>query len=330
MAEKLKVAVAQLAPVLLDRQRTLAKVVAAVEDAATSGARLICFGEAFVPGYPAWLSRTESSRWDDAGQKQLHALYLEQAVDIDAGDLEPVCEAARLAGIWVVLGSVERPADRGGHSLYCSCVTIGSDGSIRSVHRKLMPTYDERLCWGTGDGHGLRVHDLPPFRLGSLNCWENWMPLARTALYAQGENLHVALWPGCDRNTCEITRFIACESRSFVISASSVLSPDDILDDVPLRARIVENADDAWYNGGSAIARPDGSWLVEPQIGGERLITAELDLELVLQERQNFDPSGHYSRPDVLRLEIDRRRQTVVTSKTHAEPVEADKGEAFS
>ena len=304
-----------MAPVLLDRKQTLAKVVAAVKDAAVAGAGLICFGEAFVPGYPAWLSRTESSRWDDAGQKQLHALYLREAVDIGAGDLDPVCEAARLAGIWVVLGTVERPADRGGHSLYCTCVTIGSDGSIRSIHRKLMPTYDERLCWGTGDAHGLRVHDLPPFRLGSLNCWENWMPLARTALYAQGEDLHVALWPGCDRNTRDITRFIACESRSFVISASSVLSADDIPADVPLRDLIVADAEDAWYNGGSAIARPDGGWLVEPQVGEERLITADLDFNLVLEERQNFDSTGHYSRPDVLRLEIDQRRQSVVTSK---------------
>ena len=318
MTDTLTVAVAQMAPVLLDRKQTLAKVVAAVKDAAVAGAGLICFGEALVPGYPAWLSRTESSRWDDAGQKRLHALYLREAVDIGAGDLQAVCEAARRASIWVVLGTVERPADRGGHSLYCTCVTIGSDGSIRSVHRKLMPTYDERLCWGTGDAHGLRVHDLPPFRLGSLNCWENWMPLARTALYAQGEDLHVALWPGCDRNTKDITRFIAYESRSFVISASSVLSADDIPADVPLRDLIVADADDAWYNGGSAIARPDGGWLVEPQIGEERLITADLDFNMVLEERQNFDPTGHYSRPDVLKLVIDQRRQSVVASKNGA------------
>ena len=138
------------------------------------------------------------------------------------------------------------------------------------------------------------------------------MPLARTALYAQGEDLHVALWPGCDRNTRDVTRFIAYESRSFVISASSVLRADDIPADVPLRDLIVADADDAWYNGGSAIARPDGGWLVEPQIGEERLVTAELDFNQVLEERQNFDPTGHYSRPDVLKLEIDQRRQSVV------------------
>ena len=141
---------------------------------------------------------------------------------LEAGHLDAVCTAARTHDLTVVLGIVERAPDRGGHTLYCSVVTIRHDGSIGSVHRKLMPTYEERLCWGPGDGHGLRVHELGAFTLGSLNCWENWLPLARTALYAQGEDLHVAIWPGSRRNTEDITRFIAQEARSFVVSASSV------------------------------------------------------------------------------------------------------------
>ena len=309
--DTLKVAIAQIAPVLLDRERTLARVVAAVGEAADGGARLVCFGEALVPGYPVWLSRTDGARFDDAGQKQLHRIYAREAVDIERGDLDPVRSAARERGIWVVLGIIERPADRGGHSLYCTAVTVDAEGAIRSAHRKLVPTYEERLSWSPGDGHGLRTHDLSPFRVGTLNCWENWMPLARSALQAQGEDLHVALWPGSDCNTRDITRFMALEGRSYVVSASSLLRPADIPPDVPLREQMLADGEALLCNGGSAIAAPDGSWVVEPVVGEERVVTAELAVDRVYEERQSFDPVGHYSRPDVLRLSVDCRRQGV-------------------
>ena len=191
-SETLKVAIAQIAPVWLDRERTLAKVVQWIDRAASEGCRLVAFGEALVPGYPFWLERTDGARFESDVQKEFHALYSDQAVRIEAGHLDSVREAAKRGGITVVLGTIERAADRGGHSLYCSLVTVLADGSLGSVHRKLVPTYEERLAWAPGDGHGLRVHPLGAFTLGSLNCWENWMPLARAALQGQGEDLHVA------------------------------------------------------------------------------------------------------------------------------------------
>jgi nitrilase len=211
-----------------------------------------------------------------------------------------------------MLGTIERPQDRGGHSVYASLVYIDPAGSIQSVHRKLMPTYEERLTWAPGDGHGLRTHRLSKFTVGGLNCWENWIPLARAALYGQGEDLHVAVWPGNVRNTQDLTRFIAQEARSYVISVSGLMRKADIPDDTPQRSAIGGEEDDFFANGGSCIAAPDGSWVVEPIADVEELIVATLDHQRVREERQNFDPAGHYARPDVLRLTINRERQSTI------------------
>ena len=205
---------------------------------------------------------------------------------------------------------MERAANRGGHSLYCSLVYIDANGEIGSVHRKLMPTHEERLVWAIGDGHGLRTHELGPFTVGGLNCWENWLPLARASLYAQGENLHVAVWPGNERNTTEITRFVARESRSFVVSVSGLMRKTDIPDDLPHADLLFETADDVMANGGSCVAGPDGEWLLEPATGEEVLRIAELDHGLVLEERHSLVVAGHYSRPDVTKLVVDRKRQS--------------------
>ncbi|MCC6770220.1 MAG: carbon-nitrogen hydrolase family protein [Gemmatimonadaceae bacterium] len=308
-SDLLTVAAVQMAPIWLDRTRTLAKVVAQLEAAASAGAQLVTFGEALVPGYPFWLERTDGARFESPLQKALHAHYLDQAVQIERGDLAPVTEAARALGVAVVLGCIERPSDRGGHSVYASLVQVDATGGVVSVHRKLMPTYEERLSWSPGDGHGLRTHRVGAFTVGGLNCWENWMPLARTALYAQGEDLHVAIWPGGMHNTPDITRFMAREGRSYVISVCGVMRRSDISDDLPHATLLRERADDVMANGGSCIAAPDGSWLVAPVADEERVIVATLDHARVREERQNFDAVGHYARPDVLQLSVNRERQ---------------------
>lgn len=191
-------------------------------------------------------------------------------------------------------------------------VYIDKAGNIASVHRKLVPTYEERLVWANGDGKGLVVHSLGAFTVGGLNCWENWVPMARTALYAQGENLHVSVWPGSVRNTEDISRFIAKESRSFVIAASGLLRKEDINDAIPHFKKIADSAPGILGNGGSCLAGPDGQWIIEPVTNTEALLTATIDLTAVLKERQNFDPSGHYSRPDIFELKVDRKRQCLV------------------
>lgn len=311
--DHLVVAAAQIAPVWLDRSRTTDKILSAMHDASRAGARLVTFGEALLPGYPFWLERTDGARFESPVQKVLHSHYLDQAVQIEAGHLERVCHAAKQLSLATILGIIERPRDRGGHSVYASLVYIGDDGVIGSVHRKLMPTHEERLTWSPGDGHGLRTHRLGAFTVGGLNCWENWMPLPRAALYAEGEDLHVAIWPGGLHNTHDLTRFLAKEGRSYVISVSGLMRRSDIPDGLPAGDLLRETASDLMANGGSCIAAPDGSWLVEPVVGEERVIVATIDHARVREERQSFDPAGHYSRPDVARLVVNRARQRTVT-----------------
>ncbi|MEO6049922.1 MAG: carbon-nitrogen hydrolase family protein [Pyrinomonadaceae bacterium] len=306
----LTIALAQIAPVWFNREKTLEKVCDRISEAANKQCDLVAFGEALVPGYPFWLEYSNVTAFNSPFHKEFHAEYVNQAVYIERGDLKGVCDTARENQIAVYLGILERPQDRGGKTVYASLVYIGKDGEIGSVHRKLMPTYDERMTWATGDGNGLRVHPLGDFTVGGLNCWENWMPLARTALYAQGEDLHIAVWPGSRRNTNDITRFIARESRSYVASVSSLMRKSDLPADLPNIDTIIANSPDFLADGGSCIAGPDGEWLIEPFCNDEKLLIATLDHKHVREERQNFDPTGHYSRPDVLELKVYRKRQT--------------------
>jgi len=311
----LKVALAQVAPVWLNKAKTLEKIKSQISDAAKNKAELIIFGEGLLPGYPFWLALTDGAHWDTKINKEMHAHYVRNAVTIEKGDLDAVCDLAKQHKIAVYLGIIERPLDRGGHSIYASLVYISEKGEIKSVHRKLQPTYDERLTWAQGDGNGLVTHPLKEFTLGGLNCWENWMPLPRAALYGQGENLHIAVWPGSEHNTKDITRFIARESRSFVISVSSLMTVDDFPKDTPHLETILNKAPKILANGGSCIAGPDGEWIIEPVLNTEGNIYQTLDFNRVLEERQNFDPVGHYSRPDVTKLSVNTERQSTIHIK---------------
>ncbi|MEM1337771.1 MAG: carbon-nitrogen hydrolase family protein [Bacteroidota bacterium] len=311
-ANELKVALAQIAPVWLDKKGTLVKIEASILEAVRNGSELIVFGEAFLPGYPFWLALTGGAEWNTKTNKELHAHYVRNSIQIENGDLDAICQSARENNIAIYLGIMERPPDRGGHSIYASLVYINQQGEIKSVHRKLQPTYEERLTWAPGDGHGLKVHPLKQFTVGGLNCWENWMPLPRAALYGQGENLHIAVWPGSLHNTKDITRFIARESRSYVISVSSMMTREDFPKDTPHLDKILENASDILANGGSCIAGPDGEWIAEPVVNKAGLMYHTLDFNRVYEERQNFDPVGHYSRPDVTQLKVNRERQSTV------------------
>ena len=311
----LKVALAQISPVWLNKKATLKKIEDVLLEASSKKAELVIFGEALLPGYPFWLALTDGAAWDLKINKEIHAHYVRNAIQIEAGELDSICHLARENNLAIYLGIMERAKDRGGHSIYCSLVYINALGEIKSVHRKLQPTYDERLTWAQGDGNGLQVHPLKQFTVGGLNCWENWMPLPRAALYGQGENLHIAVWPGNEVNTIEITRFIARESRSFVISVSSVMKKQDFPKDTPYLKEILERAPDVLGNGGSCIAGPDGEWILEPVVNKEGLIYQTIDFNRVYEERQNFDPSGHYSRPDVTKLYVNRERQSTVDFK---------------
>lgn len=315
MSASLLLALPQISPMWMNRDLSLEKIETYILEAGAQGADLIVFGEGAVPGYPFWLDGTGGAQFNNAMQKELFSYYSDQAVTIEDGHLDSVCAVLRAQNMAAYIGIIERPRGRSGHSLYCSFVFIDKKGEIKSVHRKLQPTYEERLVWSPGDGNGLVTHRLGDFIVGGLNCWENWMPLSRAALYAQGEDLHIACWPGSDRNTADLTPVLAKEGRSYCVSVSSLMRREDVPDHMPYAEEIKAALPEMTANGGSCVAAPDGAWILEPEIGVESLRFAKLDPAFVRRERQNFDPAGHYSRPDVTRLHVDRTRQSIALFK---------------
>ncbi|MDG2428303.1 MAG: carbon-nitrogen hydrolase family protein [Acidimicrobiales bacterium] len=302
----MRIAAVQDSPMFLDRSGTIERVCERIIEAAAGGANLIAFPEVFVSGYPVWLDLTNASAWEETAQQEAFALYLDQSVDLDGDEFTSVVGAVRDSGAFTYLGVVERAASGG--SVYCSLVAIDPHVGVIGVHRKLKPTHGERLLWADGDGAGLVAHSHMGTLITGLNCWENWMPLARTAMYATGSQVHVAAWPGSVGLTEDVTRFVAKEGRMFVISVGGVYENNMIPRDFPLRDQL--EAGQEYHNGGTCIAGPDGKWIVEPVRNDKGIVWADLDLEEVARHRQNFDPTGHYSRPDVLHLEVNRSRYT--------------------
>ncbi len=302
----MRIAAAQTAPAWGDPAATAEKITEWIARAAGEGVDLVAFGEVFLSGYPFWVARTDGARWDAADQKEAYAFYLEAAVRLDGPEIGRITEAVKDLGVFTYLGIAERSASGG--TVYATLIAIDPEAGVVSAHRKTMPTYEERLVWGTGDGHGLRVHATAGMRVGGLNCWENWTPLARHSLYAQGIDLHVAAWPGSVGLTQDITRFIAKEGRCFVLSAGALLTAGDIGAEFPLRDAALAGGEEWLYDGGSAIAGPDGAWVIEPVARNEGLVIADIDLGAVRAERQNFDPAGHYFRGDIFGVTVDRRR----------------------
>jgi nitrilase len=298
-----RIAIVQRAPVLLDRAATLQRVAESTAEAAAAGARLVVFPECFVPGYPAWIWRTAAGR-DGALMSQLHTQLLEQALDVNAGDAAGLQRIAREHAVTLVCGANERDKRRGGGTLYNSVLVIGPDGELLNRHRKLMPTNPERMVHGPGDGSGLRVVDTPVGRIGTLICWENYMPLARAALYAQGIELYIAPTYDAGDGWLATLRHIALEGRCWVLGSGTALRRSDIPEDLPGRSQLWGDGPDWINDGDSAVFDPQGKLVAGPLRQDTGILYAEVDAARVAPARRAFDVCGHYARDDVFSLQV--------------------------
>jgi nitrilase len=298
--ETVVIAAVQAAPVFLDREATVDKACRLVEKAAADGAGLVVFPETFVPTYPDWVWR--SRPWDD-GEAGWFDRLLDQAVELPGPATEALGEAARETGTYVSIGVNERD----GSTLYNTQVYVGPDGTLLGKHRKLMPTGGERLVWGMGDGSTLLVLETPFGRLGGLTCWENYMPLARAAMYAQGVDIYLApTWDNSDVWVPTL-RHIAKEGRVFVVGVNQCIRGSDVPADIPGRDAIYAGDDDWMSRGNTAIVGPDGELLAGPLVEEEGIVMAEVDVARARASRRQFDPVGHYARSDVFTLMVDTR-----------------------
>ncbi len=299
-----KIAVIQNPPVLLDLAASIAGAVASIEEVAQAGAKLAVFPEAFLPGYPTWVWRLRPG--GDMGLSgEIHDRLRNNAVDVNNGALAPIMEAAREHGITVVCGMHEIDRRYSGSTLYNTVVVIGPDGSLLNRHRKLMPTNPERMVWGMGDASGLRVVDTPVGRIGCLVCWENYMPLARFALYAQ--NLEVLIAPtwDCGEGWLATLRHIAREGGCWVISLATAMHSSDVPQGFPQRDELF--AAEEWLCDGDAVVfEPWGGPVAGPLHQKKEVLYAEIDPARAARSRRSFDVAGHYARPDIFQLSVNR------------------------
>lgn len=303
-----KTAVVQAGPVIMDRKRTLEKALDLIDVCGRENARIIVFPEAFIPAYPRGLSfGTVVGSRSERGRKDF-GRYFENCVDVPSETTHALGQAAKKYGAYLVMGVVERE----GGTLFCTTLYFGPDGNLLGKHRKLKPTGSERIIWGEGDGSTLTVVDTPYGKLGGLICWENYMPLARAAIYGKGTTLYVA--PTADsREEWQATiRHIALEGRCFVLSVNQYVHKSMYPEDLEYFSDLEEQPDHI-CPGGSAIVGPLGQYLAGPVRNREEILLATLDLSLIPQSRFDFDVVGHYARPDVLRLVVDERARRSVS-----------------
>ncbi len=301
MSKNLKVAAAQLAPVFLNKEKTLDKACKAIREAGSKGAKLIVFPEAFLSGYPDWVWLIPNSK--GAALNELYIKLVDNAVSVPEQATEKLCKAAKEAGINVVMGMNERNTETSGTSLYNSLLFIDEQGEILGKHRKLIPTGGERLIWAQGNGSTLKSYATSAGKIAGLICWENFMPLARNAIYECGTQILVA--PTWDKspNWLQTMQHVAREGGLFVISCCMALKMEDIPDEYDFKQLYPKGR--AWINpGNSCIINPKGQLLAGPLEAEEGILYADLNMDDILEAKRMFDAVGHYARPDVFNFSV--------------------------
>ncbi len=299
-AKQITVAVVQ-AEVAADLKSGLEKTVELAHEAARSKAELIVFPETWIPGYPVWLDVCrDAALWDYAPAKRVFARMAENSISVPGADLDFLADLARDVSATLVLGVSEVvKAGPGRGTLYNSLLTLGPDGRLLNHHRKLMPTYTERLIWGAGDAEGLRAVDTPAGRVSALVCWEHWMPLARQALHESGEDIHVAVWPTVHEMHQVASRNYAFEGRCYVLAAGGLMRASALPPELEPHPDRVSHPDQWVLRGGSTVIAPDGRYVVEPVYDKPEILVAELELARIREEGMTLDVTGHYHRPEL-------------------------------
>jgi nitrilase len=301
-----KVAAVQAAPVYLDLACSVEKALRLIGEAAGLGAQLVVFPETWLPGYPAWLDCCRDvALWDHEPTKKVFARLMENSVVVPGPITEALGAAAREHDLVLNISVHERVVEGAGRgTLYNTMLTFGQDGHLLNRHRKIMPTYTERMIWGQGDGSSLRAVETANGRVGGLICWEHWMPLARQVLHSSGEDIHIAVWPQVKEMNLIASRHYAFEGRSFVIACGAVMKASELPPELEPIEALNGRPNSFVLNGGSAIIGPDGSLLAGPVFDEETILTADLDLARVAEESLALDVTGHYSRPDIFEVKL--------------------------
>ena len=309
----IKIAIVQQGPEYYNLKKSLRKAEVIIAKAAKAKTDIIAFGECWLTGYAAWMDYCPNvGIWDHNPVKEAWATMYDNAPVINGPEVKKLCSLAKKHNITIVMGMNEAiKKGKGNGSLYNTVIIIDNKGKLANHHRKLMPTYTEKLIHSTGDGAGLNAVDTPKARIGTLICWEHWMPMSRQIMHDEGEDIHFALWPMVKEMHQIATRQYAFEGRCYVVSIGQMMRVKDTPQQLELPKHLKKKPNDYVLRGGSCVAAPDGSWVLESQYNKDEIIYVKLpDLKSNTKEKMNLAVSGHYQRPDVFEYSVNRRRLT--------------------
>jgi nitrilase len=308
----LRIAIIQHKPVHLDLKASTAKALTLIKEAAQKGAQLIAFGETWLSGYPAWLDHCpEIATWNNEATKEVFAQMYNNSVDLHGAEMKLLCEAAKESNVIICMGFNENVKEGiGNGTIYNSFVIIDERGAIVNHHRKLVPTFTEKLLYGNGDAAGLKTVETNWGKLGALICWEHWMPLSRQVLHNEGEMIHIALWPTVHDMHQVASRHYAFEGRCFVIAAGQIMQVKDIPAKLSLPDHFKNDPDKYILNGGSCVIDPTGNYLLTPKFDKEEILYCNIEnFDTAIKEKLTLDTTGHYSRWDIFNLSVDKKRK---------------------